>query len=190
MHDDESFDLEAVEVSGWDTMMGKLFNSRKKSEPDGRASEDYAAYDMHIDNALALNERIETLPGTYYFAVPCSASRPDENGNHQPIRSIMEGMFRKSSTQMGSYSGRTRGGIEIDASWKENDGLVNTVSAMAPMNAPSTEFDKNDLKPGIWNVMPPYIGDHMSLQGGMMKRNNVRPFYSELLGIIENLPET
>ena len=190
MHDDESFDLEAVEVSGWDMMMGKLFNSRKKSEPDGRASEDYAAYDMHIDNALALNERIETLPGTYYFAVPCSASRPDENGNHQPIRSIMEGMFRKSSTQMGSYSGRTRGGIEIDASWKENDGLVNTVSAMAPMNAPSTEFDKNDLKPGIWNVMPPYIGDHMSLQGGMMKRNNVRPFYSELLGIIENLPET
>lgn len=61
---------------------------------------------------------------------------------------------------------------------------------MAPMNAPHTEFDKNDLKPGIWNVMPSYIGDHMSLLGGMMKRNNVRPFYSKLLSIIENLPGT
>ena len=188
MHDDKNFDVEDVEVSRWDLLMGKLFNSRKKTEPDGRAAEDYAAYDMHIDNALALNDKIETLPGIYYFAVPCSASLPDEHGNHRPIHSIMEGMFRTSSIQMGSYTGKTKGGFEIDDLWKENDGLVNTISAKAPMNAPSKEFDRNDIKPGIWNVMPPYVGDHMSLQGGMMKINNIRPFYSELLGIFESLP--
>ena len=190
MHDDENFDIEAVKVSRWDELMGKLFNSRKKAEPDGRSLEDYAAFDMHIDNALALNEKIETLPGVYYFAVPCSATQPDRNGNHKPIRSIMEAMFRKSSIQMGSYAGTTKGGFVIDETWKENDGLVNTVSANAPFNAPSREYDKNTLEPGIWNVMPPYIGDHMSLQGGMMKRNNVRPFYTELLSMIENLPES
>ena len=100
MHDDKNFDVEDVEVSRWDLLMGKLFKSRKKTEPDGRAAEDYAAYDMHIDNALALNDKIETLPGIYYFAVPCSASLPDEHGNHRPIHSIMEGMFRKSSIQI------------------------------------------------------------------------------------------
>jgi len=35
-----------------------------------------------------------------------------------------------------------------------------------------------------------YAGDHMSLQGGMMKRNNIRPFYLELLERIETLAET
>ena len=37
--------------------------------------------------------------------------------------------------------------------------------------------------------MPIYHGDHMSLQGGMMKRNNIRPFYLELLETIDALPD-
>ena len=45
------------------------------------------------------------------------------------------------------------------------------------------------VSPGIWQVMPTYHGDHMSLQGGMMKRNNIRPFYLELLVLIDTLPE-
>ena len=89
---------------------------------------------MHIDNALALNERIATLPQVYYFAVPCSATEP--SGDAQlPIRSMMEPMFRRSSAQMGAYTGKTAGGFVIDKSWQENDGLVNTVSAMAPLGA-------------------------------------------------------
>ena len=36
--------------------------------------------------------------------------------------------------------------------------------------------------------MPVYPGDHMSLQGGMTKRNDIRPFYLELLELIDELP--
>ena len=98
-------------------------------------------------------------------------------------------MFRRSSAQMGAYSGVTTGGFVIDESWRENDGLVNTVSAMAPIGAPCTVFDPDAVAPGIWQIMPTYQGDHMSLQGGIMKRNDIRPFYRELLELIDTLPE-
>ncbi len=187
LHDDPAFDPEAVEIPRFDDMMGNLFNARRQEEPDARSAEDYAAFDMHIDNALALNERISTLPDAYYFAVPCSATEPDENGNQRPVRALMEAMFRRSALQMGCYAGTTKGGTVIDDSWKENDGLVNTVSAMAPRNAASADYDPDNLRPGIWYVLPVYAGDHMSLQGGMTKRNNIRPFYLELLSVIEAL---
>ena len=188
LHQDPSFDPDAVRVSRWDSFWGNFFSGRKQAERDGRSEEDYAAFDMHIDNALALNARISVLPGTYYFAVPCSATEP-RDGVQVPIRSQMEPMFRRSSAQMGAYTGVTAGGFVIDKSWQENDGLVNTVSAMAPLGAPSTAFDPDRVSPGIWQVMPVYCGDHMSLQGGMAKRNNIRPFYLELLERIDTLPE-
>lgn len=187
MHEDENFDPEAVQVSNWDEWMGKLFSSRKTAERDGRSEDDYASFDMHIDNALALNARISTLPGTYYFAVPCSATETAEDGTQKPIRGMMEGMFRKSAAQMGCYTGITAGGFVIDDSWQENDGLVNTVSAMAPVGEPSEPYDSNHVESGIWYVMPTYSGDHMSLQGGMTRRNNIRPFYLELLESIDGL---
>lgn len=188
LHDDDGFDVEAIKVSPWDDLWGNFFSNRRKVVPDGRAREDYAAFDMHIDNAIALNARISSLPGTYYFAVPCAASQADQGGVHHPMRSIMEPMFRRSSAQMGSYTGTTAGGFRVDASWRENDGLVNTVSAMAPIGAPSVLFDPERVIPGVWQVMPAYHGDHMSLQGGIMKYNNIRPFYLKLLERIDSLP--
>ena len=187
MHEDGNFDPEAVPVPKWDKLMGKLFSSRKTAEKDGRSEDDYAAFDMHIDNALALNAGISTLPGTYYFAIPCSATETAEDGTQKPVRKKMEGMFRRSSAQMGCYTGTTAGGFVIDDSWQENDGLVNTVSAMAPLGEPSEPYDPDHAEPGIWYVMPTYYGDHMSLQGGMTKRNNIRPFYLELLETIDGL---
>ena len=188
LYQDKSFDVSAVKVSRWDDFWGNFFSNRKQAEKDGRSGEDYAAFDMHIDKALALNARIATLPQVYYFAVPCSATQAAD-GAQRPIRSRMEPMFRRSSARIGVYTGVTAGGFVLDESWRENDGLVNTVSAMAPMGAPSKAFDPEAVTPGIWQILPTYPGDHMSLQGGMMKRNNIRPFYLELLDMIDTLPE-
>ena len=188
LHQDRNFDASAVKVSRWDDFWGGFFSNRPQAERDGRSEEDYAAFDMHIDNAQVLNARIATLPDVYYFAVPCSATEAS-SGVQTPIRSIMEPMFRRSAAQMGAYTGVTAGGFVIDESWQENDGLVNTVSAMAPLGAPYTDFDPKEVETGVWQIMPSYHGDHMSLQGGMMKRNNIRPFYLELLETIDVLPD-
>ena len=80
---------------------------------------------------------------------------------------------------MGRYTGSTAGGLLIGPEWRENDGLVNTVSAMAPMNAPSIAFDPDRVRPGIWQLMPTYHGDHMSLQGGIVKNQQHSCLLSE-----------
>ncbi len=85
--------------------------------------------------------------------------------------------------------GSTVGGLLIGPEWRENDGLVNTVSAMAPMDAPGIAYDPDRVRPGIWQLMPTYHGDHISLQGGIIKINNIRPFYLKLLKIIKSLAD-
>ena len=169
-------------------MLAKLFELRDQGSPDSRVETDYADYDMHIDNAQELNKHISTLPNTYYFAVPCSATRKAEDGTQRPVRFKMEGMFRRTSALMGAYTGVTDGGFILDETWQENDGLVNTVSAGAPIGAPTAEYPAENYITGAWYVMPIYYGDHMSIQGGMTKRNEVRPYYLDLLNLIDSLP--
>ena len=99
----------------------------------------------------------------------------------------IEPLFAARSRQIGAYTGRTAAGTRIDESWRENDGLVNTLSAMVPIGAPSKPLDRDNLEPGIWNVFPTLNGDHMWLQGGLLHRHNIRPFYHDLLNMISRI---
>lgn len=149
---------------------------------------DSAAYDMYIDNALRLNETIYTSPETYYFSIACSATDKNADGTYSADKELMEGMFQSSADEMGRYTGKTEGGFEIDETWLENDGLVNTVSALAPSSAPTKNFDPTDVPKGVWNIMPVYRGDHMSLQGGMTKVNSdIYDYYVNYLDMINSL---
>lgn len=154
---------------------------------DGRIFEDSASYDMDIDGAALLNEKIGTVPGIYYFSYACSMSSKDENGNWQADTDGMEPLFVNSAKLICKYTGVSGNGTVLDETWQENDGLVNTISALAPFNDPQREFDKNSIEPGVWNIMPVYRGDHMSLQGGLMKNNNVRLFYIEHISMINSI---
>ena len=188
LHADPAFDPEAVDIPAMDKRIADIMDSHNAAEPDGRADWDWAAFDMHIDNAAALNARIATLPDTYYFSVPFTASAAQPDGRHLPERRIMEPMMRKHSILMGAYTGTTAGGVVIDDSWRENDGLVNTVSARAPFGAPARDYQEGAVEPGVWNVLPTQHGDHMSVIGGMMKVRNMRPFYRKLLQMLDALP--
>ncbi|MCR5054856.1 MAG: peptide-methionine (S)-S-oxide reductase MsrA, partial [Lachnospiraceae bacterium] len=135
-----------------------------------------------------MNDTITTFDDVYYFAYPCVSTTEDSDGELEPDPEITEGMFLKTATYMSKYTGTTAGGFTIDESWQPNDGLVNTISAGAPLGQPSTDYtEEKAISPGVWNVMPTITGDHMSLQGGMTKRNNVRPFYLVLAEMIAEL---
>jgi triacylglycerol lipase len=164
-----------------------LMSQANSQKTNDRILEDYADYDMYIDNALALNETILTLPQTYYFSIACSCTKQLPDGTWTPINSKMEILFRSSSRLLGKYTGTTKGGYVIDETWLENDGLVNTVSAKAPFGAPQKDFDPADVPPGVWNILPVYRGDHMSLQGGLFKTNDVKDLYVEHLSMINAL---
>lgn len=148
---------------------------------------DNAAYDMYIDNALALNKTISTLKNTYYFSFTCTATDKAQDGTYVPDTSIMEVIFLSSAREIGAYTGATANGYVLDESWRENDGLVNTVSATAPFGAPSKQYESGNVRPGEWNIMPVYRGDHMALQGGLFQINDVKDLYVEHLGMINSL---
>ena len=186
MYDDPSFDPGSVEAPAWAMFAERMTSSGSKPETDGRDERDYAGFDMHIDNAIALNRRLPPLPETYYFSIPCACTK-QEGGVHVPLTDRMEPMFVRRACQLGAYTGTTRGGVRIDGAWLENDGLVNLISARCPFDSPAKDYDPDNITPGVWNILPTFYGDHMSLQGGLMHKTDIRPFYRELLGKIRQL---
>ena len=79
LYGDEAFDLSQIDIPEEYIEAGDNVSKATKAEKDGRADWDYAAYDMHIDNALALNERITTFDDVYYLITrkfnECKANR-------------------------------------------------------------------------------------------------------------------
>lgn len=156
-------------------------------DPELMENKDCAAYDMYIDNALAINERISVYENTYYFALPCSCTYRNADGIYVPDKAVTESMMMDSAERMGSLTGVTPKGFVCDETWLENDGLVNTVSAGAPMNCDSVHLDRDNIRPGIWNVADTYLGDHMAFNGDLFKTNNIRPFFADWMNMINSL---
>ena len=157
-------------------------------DPELLEDHDTAAYDMYIDNALALNERISTQACTYYFAVPCSATVQNEDGTWSFDENVnVEFPSRNTGSRMMDLTGVTPGGFVVDENWLENDGMVNTISAGAPFNAPSKALDRENIEPGIWNVAETYRGDHMAFCGDLFRPNNIRPFFADWTDMINSV---
>ena len=185
---DPAFDPASVKTPLWSRLFARAMSRRLTTEKDGRDERDYAGYDMHIDRALQLNEYMPEQPYVYYFSVPCSFTQRSADGTYKPLRG-MEPLFAMRSHLMGAYSGVTQGGLTIGDNWRENDGLVNTLSATAPLGARSKPLDRDDIQPGIWNVFPTVRGDHMWPQGGLMHKHDVLPFYTDLLALISSIAD-
>lgn len=68
-----------------------------------------------------------------------------------------------------------------------NDGLVNTYSSLAPIGAPSVQYDSSNVRTGVWNIMEVVKGDHTTLQGAQRENFNGRLFWVDLLSMINSL---
>lgn len=172
----------------------KLMDKTNTPKKDGRADFDYAAFDMHIQNAREINKWLTTPENLYYFSYACSATKQAADGSQEPDPDIMDKLFRASALRMGRFEGTTYDDIYLSKDWQENDGLVNTISALAPEFAPAKEYPETTgavpaipLEKGVWYIMPVYKGDHMSLQGGFTKKHNMTDFYIEHLSRINSL---
>ena len=168
-------------------LLDRLVKRRTKIRMDGRDPRDWANYDMTLDNAQALNARIQMLPHVYYLSVACDATMPGEGGVRVPDSALMDPLFVRSGILMGCYSGTTAAGCVVDDAWHANDGLVNTVSARAPFGEPQTAFDKEKLERGVWNVMPDLQVDHSFFSGGYIHKTDPHPFFGDLLELLLTL---
>ena len=171
----------------FDTHPGKmLLDLSSKLTVRNRPYTDTPVYDMQVDRAIEITGSCETIGSVYYFSVPCSCSHPDENGRYWP-ESDMVFLMKPLSTAIGMFRGVTAGGVELDDKWKENDGLVNTISARAPFGAPQKDIDLDNIEPGVWNVFPTMHADHMFFSGGFLRTTDIRTYYVDFIQRINTL---
>lgn len=145
--------------------------------------DDNAMNDLSIDGAKRLNDRLTVQPDIYYYSYVGSKTHADENGNYVPDLK-MNLMFMPFATMLGKFSGTTANGYVIDEKWRENDGLVNVVSARAPFNEPSVKYNPlRRTKPGVWNIMPVKKFDHLQFVGGLTGVDplTLRVFYTKMM---------
>ena len=187
MFEDASFDPLRVKAPWWSTRLANILSKWVVPVNDGRDPCDFADYDMHLDIAAEMNRRLTTFPDVYYFSVPCRSTKETKDGIHRPSLRITDPFFVKRACQIGCYSGVTKGGTVIDSAWHENDGLVNTISAKAPFGEPQQELNRESIRPGIWNICPTYIGDHMMIHGGLTRKRDVKDYYLDLMSMIDRL---
>jgi len=184
---DLNFDAKQVKVPLKYRLLDRLMKSRTKIEGDGRDKRDWANFDMLVDNAQAINNRISMLPHVYYLSVACDATIPGEGGTRVPDPALVEPLFFKSSTLMGRYSGVTKAGQVLSDDWHANDGLVNTVSARAPFGDSQQPLDRAKVAKGVWNVMPDVYANHSFFQGGYFKKQDPLPFFLDLMKLLAEL---
>ena len=184
---DSNFDAKHVKLPLKYKLLDRLVKARTKIKMDGRDVRDWANWDMRLDNAQALNQRISTLPNVYYLSVAADSTVPAGDGTCKPDLELTDPLFVLTSTNMGRYSGTTAQGCVVDDNWHPNDGLVNTVSARAPFGAPQKPIDRTDIQRGVWNVMPDLHVDHGYFQGGFMKKSDPYLFYLDLVKLLSGL---
>ncbi|MEI6580434.1 MAG: hypothetical protein WCN92_13360, partial [Eubacteriales bacterium] len=149
--------------------------------------EDTGIYDLTLDGAARLNIKLSTFSDIYYFSFPTdSTTSVLHSNNRAPNLKLNSVVLLPICTFMGSNKGKTPGGIVYDKSWFNNDGIVNTVSTLAPKNAPQRDFDANSVTPGVWHIMPLFKGDHMSITGGLTHAVDVKDFYVDHINLINS----
>lgn len=184
---DPSFDAKRVKVPLKYRLLDRILKSSTRIQTDERDPRDWASYDMLLDNAQALNDRIATLPQVYYLSAACDATKPGEGGARTADPKLTDPLFVRTGTLMGCYSGTTKQGCVVDDAWHANDGLVNTLSARAPFGAPQKALDPHNIERGVWNVIPDLHVDHGFFQGGFLKKQNPQPFFQNLLELLQSL---
>lgn len=152
-----------------------------------RPFSDTAVYDMRLDRAQELARSWETIDSVYYFSYCCTCSKEGLAGTQMP-KNEMVFIMKPLSTAIGMFQGETKGGVKIDDKWRENDGLVNTISERAPFDAPQKDIDLDNIETGVWNVFPTLQADHMFFSGGFFRTTDVRTFYVDYIRLINTLP--
>lgn len=148
--------------------------------------EDNAMFDLTIDGAKKLNDKLSISSDIYYYSFPACETELNSKNNYVP-QSKMNPLFLYFSHCIGKFTGVTKGGFVIDEKWKKNDGLVNTISALAPFDEPSKKFSEYEKREkGVWYIMPQIHSDHLQIVGGMQGSDvkMLKQFYHSLAKLL------
>ena len=150
------------------------------------ASNDQVEYDMSPEGTKIINDRIQITPNIFYFSYPYNAVKESKSGKHLlpsntkfPFLSLTSALLVKDIRDHSA---------EPDNTEKlYNDGLVDTFSATHPHDEPHCLWEETEeIRPGVWHVMPITQGDHGSAIGLFEKKDVTQKFYEDMLQILES----
>ncbi len=190
--------LEHFGISRQDNETDIQYLIRVLNSNDFMSHNDNAIYDLTIDNALKINDGIEMQNNVYYFSVCGDATHQSAVSENEIPNTNMFALLKPFATMMGKYYDKsTDGGVYIDKTWLPNDGMVNVVSGLYPLNSQlkcvksdGTQafvvcdgYNNQDYAKGIWNVMPTQPYDHLSIVGGILSNtvSNTHHLYLEMI---------
>lgn len=153
-------------------------------------SRDISGWDLSPDGAKALNRRFPAQPDVYYFSWATSATVPIWPSRHQVPRPTLLPQLWITALFIGAYTRNEPNHVHIDASWWENDGLVNTRSMAGPtLDSPDRIAPYGEPpQRGAWNYRGVLAGwDHLDIVGIGTVRD-VRDWYLSLARSLTDLP--
>ena len=130
----------------------------------------FSSYDLSLEGADCFNTLYETDSTTYYFSFSTT-----NNNDPRLIYKIQSNLIKNSK--------------EYPSNWRENDGIVNTISMPGPNNSMIKDYD-GFIEKGVWQHMDKINLDHNEIIGhhiNRKKKNDLKEFYLNHCSLIYTL---
>ena len=152
--------------------------------------EDSCQYDLTPEGNKKLNEKLSVNEDVYYFSYAFSTTVEVPGLGIQVPRLSTNPVIMLTSLAMGVmiFEDPVNGNVYKDE-WLANDALVNTESEKYPIGEPYTEYNPDNVQPGVWNVMPVQTGDHGTAIGLFADKEETQKFYLNLCEMLNGLPD-
>ncbi len=150
-------------------------------------SKDNIEYDMSGEGAKKLNDIMEISPDIYYFSYSYTCVGVDSFGRHHVANHTDFPFLTFVSELVLTYNHFVRPKGNYEYADYANDGLVDLPSAMFPKDEPYTYFNKDDIEPGMWNVMKTRVGDHGTPIGLFSNANDTYALYDEIIELMKEI---
>ena len=154
-------------------------------------SNDNCGYDMTIDGAKVLNEKIKVVPTAYYYSYTAIATEENAVGMQ---KLSTPSLFSFSSLILAASEGKTIDGVEMTKEWAISDGIVPFASAKCPMKDIDTAkvyseaiAAGEEIETGRWYMMDPLMDfQHASYMGTVGWPVSVEDFYVSFINTVNS----
>lgn len=189
------------EVMMWSLRFGHFGITPKEGEDRAKFSltdimnfyraNDNCGYDMTIDGAKKLNEKINVAPNTYYYSYTAIATEENCVGMQ---KLSTPSLFSFSSFVLSAYEGKIIDGVEMTKEWAISDGIVPYASAKCPAKDIADAKNYTDavnageeILPGRWYMMDPLMDfQHASYMGTVGWPTSVEDFYVSYINTVNS----
>ncbi len=189
------------EISMWHLRFGHFGLTAKEGEERASLSisnivnfynaNDNCGYDMTIDGAKVLNEKIKIVPTTYYYSYTAIATEENAVGM-QKLNT--PSLFSFSSLILSMSEGKTIDGVEMTKEWAISDGIVPYASAKCPSQDIATAksysealANGEEIETGRWYMMDPLMDfQHASYMGTVGWPTSVEDFYVNFINTVNS----